>query len=99
MTKAEFLDTLRRRLAGLPPEEVDDLVGDYATHPTPAMAGSNATSVVAGYGFVCVRLADRLGQYRHIDGRRRRSVRPDGQLAQADLGQLKHGCYLSQDRD
>ena len=32
MTKAEFLDTLRRRLAGLPPTEIDELLGDYARH-------------------------------------------------------------------
>ena len=25
MTKAQFLDTLRRRLAGLPPDEIDEL--------------------------------------------------------------------------
>ena len=30
MTKAEFLDTLRRRLAGLPQAEIDELLGDYA---------------------------------------------------------------------
>jgi uncharacterized membrane protein len=32
MTKAEFLDTLRRRLAGLPHVEIDELLGDYARH-------------------------------------------------------------------
>jgi len=32
MTKSGFRDTLRRRLAGLPPEEINELVGDYATH-------------------------------------------------------------------
>ena len=32
MTRAEFLDTLHRRLAGLPQSEIDELVGDYATH-------------------------------------------------------------------
>jgi uncharacterized membrane protein len=32
MTKVEFLDTLRRRLAGLPQAEIDELVGDYARH-------------------------------------------------------------------
>ncbi len=32
MTELKVLDTLRRRLAGLPPAEIDDLVGDYATH-------------------------------------------------------------------
>src|SRR6185437_10512215 len=28
MTRLEFLDTLRRRLAGLPQEEIDELIGD-----------------------------------------------------------------------
>jgi uncharacterized membrane protein len=32
MTKAEFLDTLRRRLAGMPPDEIDDVIADYAAH-------------------------------------------------------------------
>jgi uncharacterized membrane protein len=32
MTKSEFIDTLRRRLAGLPPEEIEELVGDYVSH-------------------------------------------------------------------
>jgi uncharacterized membrane protein len=32
MTKVEFLDTLRRRLVGLPPVEIDELLGDYARH-------------------------------------------------------------------
>src|SRR6185503_12773890 len=32
MTRSEFLDTLRRRLAGMPEAEIDDLIGDYATH-------------------------------------------------------------------
>jgi uncharacterized membrane protein len=32
MTQAEFLDTLRRRLGGLPPAEIDEIIGDYETH-------------------------------------------------------------------
>jgi uncharacterized membrane protein len=32
MTKAEFLDTLRRRLAGLPRAEIDETLCDYARH-------------------------------------------------------------------
>jgi uncharacterized membrane protein len=47
MTKAEFLDTLRRRLAGLPPDEIDDLVGDYATHFTEGMAAGRSEAEIA----------------------------------------------------
>ena len=32
MTRQEFLDTLRRRLSGLPSSEIDELIADYATH-------------------------------------------------------------------
>jgi uncharacterized membrane protein len=32
MTRLEFLDTLRRRLSGLPPAEIDELIADYAAH-------------------------------------------------------------------
>jgi uncharacterized membrane protein len=47
MTKAEFLDTLRRRLAGLPQAEIDDLVGDYATHFADGMAAGRSEAEIA----------------------------------------------------
>src|SRR5262249_61262652 len=47
MTKAEFLDTLRRRLAGLPQSEIDDLVGDYATHFADGMAAGRSEAAIA----------------------------------------------------
>mgnify|MGYP001807681833 CR=1 FL=1 len=47
MTKSEFLDTLRRRLAGLPRAEIDDLVGDYATHFTDGMAAGRSEAEIA----------------------------------------------------
>ncbi len=47
MTRLEFLDTLRRRLAGLPPAEIDDLVGDYATHFTDGMAAGRGEAEIA----------------------------------------------------
>lgn len=47
MTRLEFLDTLRRRLAGLPPAEIDDLVGDYANHFADGMAAGRSEAEIA----------------------------------------------------
>jgi uncharacterized membrane protein len=47
MTKAQFLDTLRRRLSGLPPAEIDELVGDYATHFAEGMAAGRSEAEIA----------------------------------------------------
>ena len=47
MTRAEFLDTLRRRLSGLPPSEIDELVGDYATHFADGMAAGRREAEIA----------------------------------------------------
>jgi uncharacterized membrane protein len=47
MTRAEFLETLRRRLAGLPPAEIDDLVGDYATHFAEGLAAGRSEAEIA----------------------------------------------------
>src|SRR5262245_40557331 len=47
MTKAQFLDTLRRRLGGLPPEEIDELVGDYATHFDEGLAAGRSEAEIA----------------------------------------------------
>jgi uncharacterized membrane protein len=47
MTRLEFLDTLRRRLAGLPPAEIDDLVADYATHFADGMAAARSEAEIA----------------------------------------------------
>jgi len=47
MTKAEFLDTLRRRLAGLPPSEIDELVSDYAAYFADGMAAGRSEAEIA----------------------------------------------------
>ena len=47
MTKAEFLDTLRRRLAGLPQIEIDDLLSDYATHFADGIAAGRSEAEIA----------------------------------------------------
>jgi uncharacterized membrane protein len=47
MTRAEFLDTLRRRLAGLPQAEIDELVGDYATHFADGVAAGRSEAEIA----------------------------------------------------
>ena len=47
MTRLEFLDTLRRRLAGLPRDEIDELVGDYAAHFADGMAAGRSEAEIA----------------------------------------------------
>ena len=47
MTKTEFLDTLHRRLAGLPPSEIDDLMADYAAHFADGMAAGRSEAEIA----------------------------------------------------
>jgi uncharacterized membrane protein len=47
MSRLEFLDTLRRRLAGLPEAEIDDLVGDYAAHFADGMAAGRSEAEIA----------------------------------------------------
>jgi uncharacterized membrane protein len=47
MTKSEFLDTLRRRLAGMPPSEIDELIADYATHFADGMAAGRSEADIA----------------------------------------------------
>ena len=38
MTKSEFLDTLHRRLAGLPPSEIDDVMAAPEQTSDPGVA-------------------------------------------------------------
>lgn len=47
MTKAEFLDTLRRRLAGMPQDEIDDVIMDYATHFAEGFAAGRSEADIA----------------------------------------------------
>ena len=47
MTKAEFLETLHRRLAGLPPDEIDELLGDYASHFDEGLAEGRGEAEIA----------------------------------------------------
>ena len=47
MTRLEFLDTLRRRLAGLPAAEIDELIADYATHFADGMAAGRSEAEIA----------------------------------------------------
>ena len=47
MTRAEFLDTLRRRLSGLPPSEIDELVSDYAAHFADGVAAGRSEAEIA----------------------------------------------------
>jgi uncharacterized membrane protein len=47
MTRAEFLDTLRRRLGGLPPSEIDELISDYAAHFADGIAAGRSEAEIA----------------------------------------------------
>jgi uncharacterized membrane protein len=47
MTKLEFLDTLRRRLVGMPQAEIDDVIADYATHFADGMAAGRSEADIA----------------------------------------------------
>jgi hypothetical protein len=47
MTRAEFIATLRRGLAGLPAEAIDDIVADYEAHFADAVAAGRSEAEVA----------------------------------------------------
>jgi uncharacterized membrane protein len=47
MTRAEFLDTLGRRLAGLPRAEIDELLSDYARHFDDGLAAGRSETEIA----------------------------------------------------
>ena len=47
MTRTEFLDTLHRRLAGLPQAEIDDVMADYAAHFAEGMAAGRSEAEIA----------------------------------------------------
>jgi uncharacterized membrane protein len=51
MTRDEFLDTLASRLRGLPPDEIDELLDDYASHFAEGMAeGRGEAEIAAALG-------------------------------------------------
>jgi len=51
MTQAEFLDTLAERLRGLPPDEIDELLDDYASHFAEGLAeGRSEAEIAAALG-------------------------------------------------
>ena len=47
MTRADFMTRLRRGLSGLQPATIEEIVGDYETHFTDAMAGGRTEAEVA----------------------------------------------------
>ncbi len=47
MTKNEFLNTLRRRLAGVPAAEIEDVIADYATHFADGIASGRTEEEIA----------------------------------------------------
>lgn len=47
MTRIQFLETLERRLAGMPEEEIDDIVGDYAIHFEDGFAAGRSEMEIA----------------------------------------------------
>ena len=47
MTKGQFLDTLHRRLGGLRPTEIDELLADYAAHFADGRAAGRSEDEIA----------------------------------------------------
>ncbi len=47
MTKSEFLNTLRRRLGGLPPVEIEDVIADYTMHFDEGVAAGRSEAEIA----------------------------------------------------
>jgi uncharacterized membrane protein len=47
MTEIEFLKTLRRRLAGLPSAEIEEIIADYATHFHEGISGGRSEADIA----------------------------------------------------
>jgi uncharacterized membrane protein len=60
MTRNEFLDTLAERLRGLPPDEIDELLDDYASHFAEGMAQGRSEAEIAAALGDPVRLAREL---------------------------------------
>ena len=60
MTKSEFIDTLHRRLTGLPPSEIDDVMADYAQHFADGLAAGRSEAEIAAALGDPVRLAREL---------------------------------------
>ena len=51
MNQSAFLDTLRRRLAGMPQPEIDDILADYTTHFADGLAaGRNEQDIAKALG-------------------------------------------------
>jgi uncharacterized membrane protein len=47
MNKRDFLDTLRRRLAGMPQAEIDEIIADYTTHFADGGAAGRSEETIA----------------------------------------------------
>ncbi len=68
MTKADFLDILRRRLVGLPQAEIDEIIADYRAHFADGAAAGRSEEEIARA------LGDPLRLAREITGRSRLSA-------------------------
>ncbi len=60
MTRSEFLDTLRRRLSGVPAEDVDDVIADYDAHFADGVAAGRSEAEIASALGDPIRLAREL---------------------------------------
>ena len=47
MNKSDFLDTLRRRLGGMPQAEIDEIIADYTTHFADGVAAGRSEETIA----------------------------------------------------
>jgi len=66
MTRSQFLDQLRRGLAGLRPEEVNDIIGDYNVHFDEGLAHGRSEEEIAEKLGDPMRLARELRAEAHV---------------------------------
>ena len=86
MTRIEFLETLERRLAGMPEAEIDDILGDYAMHFEDGFAAGRSEMEIAAALGDPARLARELKA--EAGFRRWEQARTPGNFGAAMLGFL-----------
>ena len=86
MTQEQFLNTLRRRLTGMSPDEVDDVIEDYETHFADGLAAGRSEAEIAAALGDPIRLARELRAEAGV--RRWEGNRTPGNFASALFGLL-----------
>ncbi len=86
MTQEQFLNTLRRRLSGMSPEEVDEVIEDYETHFADGLAAGRSEAEIAAALGDPIRLAREMRAEAGV--RRWESHRTPSNFASALFGLL-----------